>query len=849
MSGAADAGSRTSRRVSMRGGATVSGGRAPVLRIVDAVVLAIAVMAACASLVPVYGGLAAAPAIVGGALLGSAVAASAWRLPFTVSLVGLVIAYVVGVTGLCRLDGAIAGVVPTASTLAVLGRGPVTTWSRVLTLPAPLGADGEALIAAFIVALVGAFAAGSVAARAREGRRAQAAALVPVAVMVLSLVFASDRSLAAVAVGVGMAALLAFWAAWRAGRLRTRRPLALLLTVAALAAGGAAAPVAVQAERLQVRERVQPPIDLSDLPSPLSSFRRFVKDGDQAMLTVSGLPAGAPVRLATMDAYDGLVWNVSPGAGPVGGRSARGGVSDGGTSGGGASGDGGAGDGGTGGGASGGFRRVSSDGRVPGVSTRPDDSHEGRSAEVAVTVGALGGVWLPTVGDPAAIRGAEGTSLSGLQADSATGTAILARGLERGMRYTIDTRWSPRPTDAQIAAALAATVPLAAVDGAPPAIAEAAAAMGRPGSAEAAAKSDAAPAGGALAQRIAGELISRGYFSHGLVGDGDFPSLSGHGAERMTTFLTGDVMVGDDEQYASAMALIAHQLGLPARVVVGFRTPGADGGTSAASGASTRTTFTGRDISAWVEVDLRGYGWVPFSPTPPESKRPDSAAPQPTPEPTTRSQQAPPRQPEPSQAPAPRAQTPPADDAEAPREQADWRPAVLVAGGSALALMVLIVPFAGIVLAKATQRRRRRRAPDPLRRVTGGWDDVLALAADHGLELARTSTRAEKAEALAQRWPQVGTARVGELAERADTAVFGEARTDAEEAERFWTLVDELHAEVSAGAGLRRRLRARFSLRSLRRAERRRREWWRLERSRRERRRRERSRRERRREW
>jgi hypothetical protein len=297
----------------------------------------------------------------------------------------------------------------------------------------------------------------------------------------------------------------------------------------------------------------------------------------------------------------------------------------------------------------------------------------------------------------------------------------------------------------------------------------------------------------------------------------------------MTTFLTGDVMVGDEEQYASAMALIARQLGLPARVAMGFREPSAgdtkvredaSGSTTAGSatdGAAARTTtFTGRDISAWVEIDLRGYGWVPFYPTPPESKRPDSAAPQPTPEPTTRSQQVPPRQPESSEPPTAQAQTPPADDAEAPREQADWRPAVLLAGGSALALLVLLAPFAVILIAKASRRRRRRRAPEPLRRVTGGWEEVLALAADHGLALAPAATRSEKAAALAERWAQAGGAHLGELAERADTAVFGEGITEAEEAERFWALVDELRTEVRTASRWRQRLRARFSLRSLR---------------------------------
>jgi hypothetical protein len=57
------------------------------------------------------------------------------------------------------------------------------------------------------------------------------------------------------------------------------------------------------------------------------------------------------------------------------------------------------------------------------------------------------------------------------------------------------------------------------------------------------------------------------------------------------------------------MALMLRYLGIPARVAVGFTsgTPNDD---------RTRWTVTDHDAHAWVEVWFRGWGWLPFDPTP-----------------------------------------------------------------------------------------------------------------------------------------------------------------------------------------------------------------------------------------
>jgi transglutaminase-like putative cysteine protease len=63
------------------------------------------------------------------------------------------------------------------------------------------------------------------------------------------------------------------------------------------------------------------------------------------------------------------------------------------------------------------------------------------------------------------------------------------------------------------------------------------------------------------------------------------------------------------QQFAGAMALMLRYLGIPARVAVGFSSGTYDNG-------RRRWVVTDHDAHAWVEVWFRGYGWLPFDPTP-----------------------------------------------------------------------------------------------------------------------------------------------------------------------------------------------------------------------------------------
>ena len=63
------------------------------------------------------------------------------------------------------------------------------------------------------------------------------------------------------------------------------------------------------------------------------------------------------------------------------------------------------------------------------------------------------------------------------------------------------------------------------------------------------------------------------------------------------------------QYFAGAMALMLRYLGVPARVAVGF----SSGTYDAKAGV---WTVTDHDAHAWVEAWFRGYGWLPFDPTP-----------------------------------------------------------------------------------------------------------------------------------------------------------------------------------------------------------------------------------------
>jgi transglutaminase-like putative cysteine protease len=84
----------------------------------------------------------------------------------------------------------------------------------------------------------------------------------------------------------------------------------------------------------------------------------------------------------------------------------------------------------------------------------------------------------------------------------------------------------------------------------------------------------------------------------------------GNGIDALVDFLSDGPggRTGYCEQFASAMAVMARMLGIPARVAIGFLNPEPDGPDS--------WVYSSRDMHAWPELYFDGAGWVRFEPTP-----------------------------------------------------------------------------------------------------------------------------------------------------------------------------------------------------------------------------------------
>jgi hypothetical protein len=348
--------------------------------------------------------------------------------------------------------------------------------------------------------------------------------------------------------------------------------------------------------------------------------------------------------------------------------------------------------------------------------------------------------------------------------------------------------------------------------------------------------------GGAGLEQLVELLRARGFLSHALTIDaaappswtadlGDYafqPSRAGHSTDRIDQLFTdllaredevgGDddaalvAAVGDDEQFAVAAMMIADRLGFDARIVVGMRLESADDTLSTCDDG----VCTAGDISAWLEVRGAGPEWVPVDVTPQHAvfPSPDTQQRQDPKIPTdVRQEQAEAVQPADAN-PSDGGRSPGDDTATSQDLSALWT-TLRIGGISLLVLLLLFGPFALIVLVKLARRRGRRASADPVERFTGGWQEFVDAAVDHGLPGPGSRTRHELVTAYG------GSAGAAELATLADRSVFDVAPPDQDDADRFWRIVESERSRLDDGLGFWARLRARVSLRSLVRRERR----------------------------
>jgi hypothetical protein len=305
-------------------------------------------------------------------------------------------------------------------------------------------------------------------------------------------------------------------------------------------------------------------------------------------------------------------------------------------------------------------------------------------------------------------------------------------------------------------------------------------------------------AGAKLAAALRG-LARDGYISHGI-GPDEPASRSGHGADRITELLTDVPMLGDQEQYAVTAALMARQLGFPARVVIGFVAP------KGVTGAGV--TFVGSDISAWIEVQTTS-GWVTVDPNPPVRPVPPKQPEQPTQisRPQTNVQPPVDDNPQRNDEP-PQAQVDPSNQPKPDPALETLLGILAVVGWTLLILALIASPFLAVLAAKWRRRALRRSAPTARERIVGGWREFADAAVDHGYDPPPSATRVEFAGTI-------GGARANALAMVADRATFSGVAPTPDEAESVWKAVDDLRAQLAKRDTRWKRLAAAVSLRSL----------------------------------
>ena len=762
----------------------------------------------------VFGGGQGAIAAGVGVLVGLLIswAASKWRWDLLSIVASVVAAHFLFGGGAALRETTRWGVVPTSRTLQTLVIGAVEGWKDLLTLTPPAASYVGPAMVPWMACLVCSVAAGVVTVRYGRPMWGSVALILCGVIAIVWGPTGHTPNLALVI--VWWVALIAWWS-WASaiGRARSGTDIVIGMssstTSASTTMGGssrqvvhvwwrvgmgalmvgvmvaAAIPAAslmgpTASDRIVGRDVVEPPVDAREYPSPLSSYRHYNKDlEDSSLIHVSNMPKEARVRLGAMDVYDGTTFGMSV-----------------------ANTDGTA-----------GYRRVGS--TIPGRSA--DDAE----LETNVSTSQLLGPWVPTIGQVHVLRFDEGdpnaaAQQKGLNYDLWAETA-LTTGPAGEMGYTMSLSMPREHADSEYASVEATRY--AGGDTNVPKDVDTLAAEHTT-----TARSDLEKA-----RAIENFLHTDGYYSN----DDTINSRPGSSQDRIQRMIGADMLVGDDEQYATLMALMLHSQGINARVVMGAYREGTSG----------NVDLTGADMHAWVEVEFPGVGWATFDPTPPRDQQPTTQVnkPKSVPKPQVLQPPEPPEQ---------RVELPPAtrDQATDPHDPNGLHIPWMAIGTVSLSLLILLGPIVLVLLAKSRRRKSRRKAA-AAEAVRGSWDELVDTAIDSGLVVEPHLTRQEVAWALASQWapetPEGGEApsrksrksgkrsaadvrvpgwslfsgavpRVVTVARRADVADFALTGARSQDAEQAWEDVDELRREWASSVSVFARVRHALSLKSLR---------------------------------
>lgn len=596
---------------------------------------------------------------------------------------------------------ALGGVLPTVAALRRLMGLAIGGWKEVLTTLPPLDGASEYVALPFLLSLVVGVLGFSVARRVKAG---SPALIAPGLLFVLVLALGTLLPGALLVQGLGFAVVAFLWLMLRnrrrrqlVGTGRTHRIQVLLgagVLALAMLAGAFLGPAVLGATPRQViRSYVQPPLEIDRYPTPLVGFRTFSSKAlnlayEQPLLQVTGLAAGARLRLSVMDAYTGASWSAA-----------------------------GAGDGDTG------FQRLGA--QVPNP---PLTGVQQVSIEVLPAFAADNNLnlWLPSLGRTASVT-FQGTNArqhaSVFRYKLASQQGLVQDRLKAG--DVVDTAGAPLP------------------------VFDPATESFDPGSG--ALLGDAATSFlGPTGQKMAGpsnvpldrikaiaEELRGGAWSDGTK-PGEQHFLPGHGIFRLNRMVKAPQLVGSDEQYASLFALLANAAGYPSRVVFGAIVP--EGG-----------RVQGKDIHAWVELQGSDGQWVTVPDsvfTPDRTKTPKQTTN--IPEDQKAATKVPP--PNPVRPPASTDEMnesqPSAARVEPTTEDTFLQTLLQILAwvGPPVGALALLVSL--IIGAKALRRRRRRTRGALSTRVVGGWQEILDQARDLGRPVPPNQTRLQQSHAL-----------------------------------------------------------------------------------------------------
>ncbi|GAA2204620.1 hypothetical protein GCM10009850_004600 [Nonomuraea monospora] len=382
-----------------------------------------------------------------------------------------------------------------------------------------------------------------------------------------------------------------------------------------------------------------------------------------------------------------------------------------------------------------------------------------------VTFDGLPGTWLPAAERPENVTG-----VSGLAVDPASGSLLARTKPTKGFSYEVTSR-VPKPTREDLLAAAPVRDPAltAFPDGPQEQLFRRLAQQAVKGTDEPIKQ----------AYRLQSYLRTSAAY--------DVTAPPGHSLKGLEFFLQ-TTHRGTSEQFAATFALMARTLGLPSRVVVGFR-PGQESG-------GIYHVKSGH-VMAWAEIKFEGLGWRPFYPTPGRSGAKDdhevaSSAIEESEKLEGEFAKGGSDRPKTTQPQA-------ADQGEQAGGLDPWLLAAVAAGG-------LLVAYAGVVVIVPWRRRHgRRSAGEPGARVLGAWRqacDDLGLGGEHALT----------AGDVVSRQPGDISVHLHPLAEISNFVRYApEGVTDATASEA-WQRSDAIRGAVRARTPLLTRLRARLLL-------------------------------------